>query len=138
MLTDNILVRIILLGLFLGAINISPQIGMLSLASISFLFIERNKRKVNQLKNIMQNSSSDSPAIKNIKSPETSPAQPAFNIPTQKNISFTPQEDSGDNSFKPVASSINQKVNLKTEPTNGSRFVIEKSFGWVNTELIQQ
>jgi predicted membrane metal-binding protein len=138
MLTDFILVRVVLLILFLAAINISPQVGMLSLASISFLFIERNKRKVKHIQSVMQQSTPDSPAIAGIQSPETAPEQPAFDTPVEKNISFSPQEDSGDNSFSPVARSMNQKEVLPTESSNGSKFVVEKSFSWVNTDLIQQ
>jgi len=137
MLTDYIVVRVVLLGLFLTAMNISPQIGMLSLASIGFLFIERNKRKVKHLQKVMQQSTPDSPAIAGIESPETAPAQPSFNKPTESNIPFSPQVDSGDNSFSPVAETLNQKGVLNTETVNGSRFAIKQSFGWVNTNLIQ-
>ena len=138
MLTDFIFVRVALLVLFLAAINISPQIGMLSLASIAFLFIERNKYKVRHLQSLMQQSTSDSPAIVAIQSPETAPEQPAFNTPVEKNISFSPQEDSGDNSFSPVERSMNQKEVLPTESADGSKFAIKQAFGWVNTDLIQQ
>jgi hypothetical protein len=138
MLTDFILVRLALLVLFLAAINISPQVGMLSLASISFLFIERNKRKVKHIQSVMQQSTPDSPAIAAIQSPETAPIQPTFNTPVEKNISFSPQDDSGDNSFSPVATTIDQKQVLKTESSDGSRYAIKQAFGWVNTELIQQ
>lgn len=138
MLTDFVLVRVVLLVLFLAAINISPQVGMLSLASIAFLFIERNKRKMKHIQNIMQNSSADSPAIASIETPETAPEQPAFNTPSETSVPFGPAAGSGDNTFNPVAETINQKEALKTEPTNGSRFVVEKSFSWVNTDLIQQ
>ena len=138
MLTDFIVVRIALLVLFLIAINISPQVGMLSLASISFLFIERNKRKVKHLQSVMQQSTSDSPAIRSIQTPETAPVQPTFDTPTQKNVSFAPQEDSGDNSFNPVARTMNQKIVLPTESSDGSKFAIKQAFGWVNTDLVQQ
>ena len=138
MLTDFIIVRISLLVLFLIAINISPQVGMLSLASISFLFIERNKRKVTHLKTVMQQSTPDSPAIQSIETPETAPVQPTFDTPTQTSVNFAPQQDSGDNSFNPVASTMNQKIVLPTESSDGSKFAIKQAFGWVNTDLIQQ
>ena len=137
MLTDLILVRLILLGLFLTAINISPQIGMLSLASIAFLFIERNKNKVKHIQTVMQQSTPDSPAIVSIETPNTAPVQPPFNNPVETNISFSPNEESGDNSFSPVANTINQKQILNTESANGSRFAIKQSFNWVNTDIIQ-
>jgi hypothetical protein len=138
MLTDLILVRLVLLGVFFVAINISPQVGMLSLASIGFLFIERNKRKVKELQGLMQLSTPDSPAIQSIQTPETAPAQTVFNIPVEKNIPFSPQEESGDNNFSPVAPTLDQKNVLATGSTDGSRFAIKQAFGWVNSSLIQE
>jgi len=138
MLSDLLLVRLVLLGVFLTAINISPQVGMLSLASIGFLFIERNKQKVRKLQGLMQLSTPDSPAIQSIQSPETAPAQPAFNTPSEKNVPFSPQEESGDNNFSPVSPTLNQKSVLPTGSTDGSRFAIKQAFGWVNSSLIQE
>ena len=138
MLSDLILVRLVLLGVFLMAINISPQVGMLTLASVGFLFIERNKNKVKHLQGLMQQSTPDSPAIQSIQSPETAPAQPTFNTPIEKNIPFSPQEESGDNNFSPVSPTLDQKSVLPTGSTDGSRFAIKQAFGWVNTSLIQE
>ena len=138
MLSDLLLVRVVLLGVFLTAINISPQIGMLTLASVGFLFIERNKNKVKHLQSMMQQSTPDSPAIQSIQTPETAPAQPAFNTPAEKNVPFSPQEESGDNSFSPVSPTLNQKDVLVTGSADGSRFAIKQAFGWVNTSLIQE
>jgi len=138
MLTDLLLVRLVLLGVFLTAINISPQVGMLAFASIGFLFIERNKNKVKHLQTVMQQSTPDSPAIQSIQTPETAPAQPAFNTPVEKNVPFSPQEESGDNSFSPVSPTLNQKDVLSTGSVDGSQFAIKQAFGWVNTSLIQE
>jgi len=137
MLSDLILVRIFLLAVFLAAINVSPLVGMLTLASIGFLFIERNKKKMLSLQKSMQQSSPDSDAIKSIETPETAPVQPAYEVPVETNIPFSPNEESGNNTFVPVGESINQKVALPTESVDGSRFVMRQSFGWVNTDLVQ-
>jgi len=138
MLTDLILVRLVLLGVFLTAINITPLVGMLSFAVIGFLFIERNKKKMLGLHLSMQQSSPDSKAIRSIRTPETAPEQPPFNIPSETNIPFAPNAESGDNNFAPVGESINTKMALPTESSDGSRFVVKQSFGWVNTDLVQQ
>jgi hypothetical protein len=138
MLTDYIFVRLFLLLFFIITINISPQAGMLSLAAIAFLFIERNKRKVQHLKQVMQPSTSESPAIQSIQTPDTAPEQPPFDTPVEKNISFSPQEDSGDNTFYPVAKTIDQKQILKTESSDGSRYAIKQMFNWVNTDIVQE
>jgi hypothetical protein len=138
MLTDLILVRLVLLGVFFAAINVSPQVGMLSLASIGFLFIERNKQKVRQLQGLMQLSTSDSPAIRSIQSSETAPEQPPFTESQQTNTAFSPQQESGDDTFNPVAPSLNEKTVLKTSSAQGSRFAIDQAFGWVNSSLIQE
>jgi hypothetical protein len=137
MLTDLILVRILLLSIFLFAISISPQVGILSLASIAFLFIERNRNKVKYIQGVMQNNVSNSEAVNSINTPETAPIQPEFNKPMESNISFSPNNETGDNTFDPVDKTIDQKQVLETESANGSRFVIKQSFDWVKTDLIQ-
>jgi len=138
MLSDLILVRLVLLAVFLAAINVSPLVGMLTLACIGFLFIERNKKKMVNLQRSMQQSSPDSEAIQNIVSSETAPVQPPYDVPLEANIPFAPNAESGDNNFVPVSESINAKSALPTESVDGSRFVVRQSFGWVNTDLVQQ
>ena len=137
MLTDLILVRILLLAIFLFAISISPQVGILSLVSIAFLFIERNRNKVKYIQGVMQNNASNSEAVNSINTPETAPIQPEFNKAMESNISFSPNNETGDNTFDPVDKTIDQKQVLETESANGSRFVIKQSFDWVKTDLIQ-
>jgi len=137
MLSDLLLVRFILLVGFLAAVGVSPTCGILSLAVIGLLFIERNKAKMRYLKRSMQQSDMESPAIQSIQTPETAPEQPAFEKPVETSVPFFPQEDSGDNMFYPVSASMNEKQPLPTESANGSRFVASQSFGWVNPALVQ-
>ena len=137
MLTDNILVRFFLLVGFLAAVGVSPTCGILALAVIGLLFIERNKAKMRYLKRSMQQSDMNSPAIQSIQTPETAPVQPAFEKPVESSVPFFPQEDSGDDMFYPVAKSMNEKQPLPTESSNGSRFAARQSFSWVNPALVQ-
>jgi hypothetical protein len=138
MLSDFVLVRLALLFIFLIAMNFSPLVGILTLACIGFLFIERNKKKMMGLQRSMQLSSPDSEAIRSITTPDTAPEQPPYEVPSQKNIPFAPNAESGDNGFVPVAETINSKVALPTESSDGAKFAIRQSFGWVNTDLIQE
>ena len=85
----------------------------------------------------MQNNVSNSEAVNSINTPETAPIQPEFNKPMESNISFSPNNETGDNTFDPVDKTIDQKQVLETESANGSRFVIKQSFDWVKTDLIQ-
>ena len=136
MVTDNILVRFFLLVGFLAAVGVSPTCGILALAVIGLLFIERNKAKMHHLRRAMQQSDMNSPAIQSIQSSETAPLQPDFDSPVESSVPFFPQEDSGDDRFYPVASSMNEKHVLPTEQSNGSRFSA-KLFNWVNPALVQ-
>jgi len=90
------------------------------------------------LQRSMQMSSPDSEAIRSITTPETAPDQPPFDVPSSSNIPFAPNAESGDNGFNPVAETINAKVALPTESADGAKFAIRQSFGWVNTDLVQQ
>jgi len=138
MLTDLLLVRLVLLVCFLAAINISPQTGVLSLAVIALLFIERNKQKVKYLQQLMQQSTPESQAIQDIQTPETAPIQPPFNKPSTTTFHFSPQEDTGNNEFEPVALTIDQKQVLPTETSNGSDKAIKQLFNWINPESLQE
>jgi hypothetical protein len=132
-LTDNILIRLALLAAIIAAAYVSPLVAVSTFIVIAFLFIERNKVKIHHLEKVMQQSTMDSPAIESIQTPETAPEQPAFDIPIVDSVPFMPQNDSGDDSFAPVAETINEKVPLPTEGSNdGSRKAINQLFSWVN------
>jgi hypothetical protein len=138
-LTDYIAVRILLLAVLIASAYASPVLAVATFVVLAFLFVQRNERKVAHLTQIMQQSTPDSPAIAGIVSPETAPEQPAFDVPSVKSIPFMPQADSGDDSFKPVAETINAKVPLPTERSNdGSQVAIEQLFEWVHPNLAQE
>jgi hypothetical protein len=137
-LTDTILVRIALLAGLISSAYISPVNAVASFVVIAMLFVERNNIKMRHLERAMQQSDPESPAIQSIVTPETAPEQPPFEQPTVRGMPFMPQEDSGDDSFAPVAESMNQKQPLPTEGSNdGSEKAIEQLFSWVNPDLAQ-
>lgn len=137
-LTDNILVRLALLAGLVSSAYISPINAVATFVVIAMLFVERNNIKMRHLERAMQQSGPDSPAIESIQTPDTAPEQPAFTQPTVRGIPFMPQADSGDDSFAPVAESMNQKQPLPTEGSNdGSEKAIEQLFSWVKPDLAQ-
>ncbi len=137
-LTDNIFVRVGLLAGLIRSAYISPVNAVASFVVIAMLFVERNNMKMRHLERAMQQSGPDSPAIQSIETPDTAPEQPPFEQPTIRGMPFMPQEDSGDDSFAPVAESMNQKQPLPTEGSNdGSEKAIEQLFSWVKPELAQ-
>ena len=80
-LSDSILVRIPLLLGFLYFAMLDPILGIVALTVVAFIFIQRNKLKVDKLVEIMSQSTQESPAVQSIVTPETAPAQPDFDIP---------------------------------------------------------
>ncbi len=138
-LTDNILVRVLLLAGLLSVAYVSPVVAIAAFLVLAMLFVERNKIRMQTLKRAMQQSSMESPAIASIVTPDTAPPQPPFENPEVTTFPFMPQVDSGDDSFKPVAKTINEKQPLPTEGSNdGSEKAIQQLFEWVNPNLAQQ
>lgn len=138
MLVDNIVVRLALLIGLVSVAYVSPMSAMVGFIVVAMLFIERNKHKMYQVRRAMQQSTMDSPAIESIVTPPTAPYQPPFEEPEKDYHSFFPQEDSGDNSFAPVAESQDHKQPLETEGSNdGSQKAIRQLFEWVNPDLVQ-
>ena len=132
-LTDALVVRLALLAGLIASAYVSPLTAVASLVLVAFLFMERNKVKMHHLERAMQQSDPESPAIADIVSPETAPEQPPFEEPRETSVPFMPQADSGDDSFAPVAESMNEKKPLPTEGSNdGSQKAIDQLFRWVN------
>lgn len=138
MLVDNVIVRLALLFGLVSVAYVSPMSAMVGFIVVAMLFIERNKHKMYQLRRAMQQSDMSSPAIESIVTPPTAPYQPPFEEPEKDYHSFFPQEDSGDNSFAPVAESQDHKQPLETEGSNdGSQKAIQQLFEWVNPDAAQ-
>jgi hypothetical protein len=130
--TDLFLVRLVLLVGLLVISYRNPLLGIAAFVLISYIFIERNKAKLRYLKQSMELSTKDSEAIVSIQTPVTAPDQPSFDIPKSNSIPFMPSEDSGDNTFEPVAPSIDTKQPLPTETSSGSDHAIHQLFKWVH------
>ena len=138
MLTDLLIVRLALLAGLIAVAYINPVVAIAAFIVLAMLFVERNKLRMQTLKKAMQQSTMDSPAIANIVTPDTAPPQPPFETPDIDVHQFMPQSDSGDDSFKPVAPTINEKQPLPTEGSNdGSEKAIHQLFEWVNPSLAQ-
>lgn len=137
-LTDFLLVRLGLLALLILSAYTSPINAIATFVLIALLFIERNRVKMSHMEKLMSQSYPDSEAIVSIQTPPTAPTQPAFEVPEVDSHPFMPQEDSGDNSFEPVAESINGKKPLPTEGSqDGVQVAIDQLFKWVNPNAVQ-
>lgn len=134
-LTDNLIVRILLLVSLIAAAKKNLSLGLLYFLVLANLFIQRNAQKVRQL--AMSLNTTENVAVDNIRTPPTAPVQPTFENPSAKTVPFMPDRESGDNTFNPVGESIDQKVVLPTETVDGSDKAIEQLFGWVNPTLAQ-
>jgi hypothetical protein len=131
-LTDNFLVRIALLvGLILVA-YMNPILAIAAFVLLALLFIKRNKAKVQMLSSTLAYNGSPSEAVASIETPATAPEQPPFDMPKESSVPFMPSTESGDNSFYPVAPSMNQKQPLPTETVDGSEKARHQLFEWVN------
>lgn len=138
MLTDLLVVRLALLAGLIAVAYINPVVAIAAFVVLAMLFIERNKIRMQTLKQAMQQSTMDSPAIASIVTPDTAPPQPPFENPEIGLHQFMPQADSGDDSFRPIAATIDEKQPLPTEGSNdGSQKAIHQLFEWVNPNLAQ-
>jgi hypothetical protein len=129
MWADNIVVRILLLLLFIGAVYVHPLVGLVMLMNIGLLFISRNKSKVDVLGSGFVISKPTDEAIVNIQTPETAPPQPEYMESETIVHEYKPSEDSGDNSFKPVGVTINEKFIPDTTSSHGSQKALEQILG---------
>lgn len=126
---DNMIVRLILLVGFAAAVYVNPLIGLLVLMNIGILFIARNKAKIDILRAETSIADSNSEAIQSIQTPPTAPPMPEYDEAGAQTYDYAPQEDSGDNSFEPVAESINMKVAPEPAISNSSYKAMHQLFG---------
>jgi len=116
LLTDNILVRIILLTVLLASSLAGPYVLLLTFVVILALLGLRNQMKINTVQpplfNTMASAIEDQPLLAEI-------PQPLFETPTDEAYEFAPQADTGSNDFEAVDTTINQKVVLPTQVPDG-------------------
>jgi len=138
-LTDNFLLRLAILVGLIGAAYKSPIHAIAAFIVIAFLFIERNKVKLHQLKAVMTMSNGpDSEAVAGIQTPSTAPFQPAFDVAPSGSIPFMPDAETGSDSFAPVAPTMDRKQPLPTESANGSHEAIQQLFEWVHPAVVNE
>lgn len=138
LLTDLLVVRLALFAGLIAVAYVSPVVAIAAFIVLALLFVERNKLRLDTLKQAMQQSTMDSPAIASIVTPDTAPPQPPFETPEVNMFQYMPQQDTGDDSFKSVAPTIDEKQPLPTEGSNdGSQKAIHQLFEWVNPNLAQ-
>jgi hypothetical protein len=118
-LTDNLIVRIILMGFVLASSLYGPYVLLLTFIVVLAVFGLRNHMKINR---IMPPSVAKLAEVNNIvdnDEVEVTIEQPSFQEPVQDSYDFSPQKDTGDNSFAPVDVSINQKVVIPSPRPDG-------------------
>jgi hypothetical protein len=119
-LTDNLIVRIILMGFVLASSFYGPYVLLLTFIVVLAVFGLRNHMKINRITPPsiaklaeVNNIVDDEPEV------EVPIEQPSFQEPVQDSYDFSPQKDTGDNSFAPVDVSINQKVVIPSPRPDG-------------------
>lgn len=126
-LTDNVVVRAVLILLILIYSMDSPMLGIMALLVVGLIFIQRNKYKLatgyTSHDEKLFKIDTVSPALEVLKTPPTAPIQPTYDTPAMEVHPFAPGVDSGSDEFKAVAETIDHKVILPTAPVRGSAVV---------------
>ena len=119
-LIDNLVVRIILMGFVLASSLYGPYVLLLTFIVVLAVFGLRNHMKINRIMppSVSKLAEVDS-MIFNEPEVEVPIEQPPFQKPVQDSYDFSPQKDTGDNSFAPVDVSINQKVVIPSVKSDG-------------------
>ena len=116
LLTDNILVRILLLTVLLSSSLAGPYVLLLTFVVVLALFGLRNQMKVNAVQ--PPRFDRMAPALE-MPTLQADIPQPLFEKPTDETYEFAPQPDTGSNEFQAVDTTINQKVVLPTQVPDG-------------------
>jgi len=116
LLTDNIIVRILLLTVLLASSLAGPYVLLLTFVVVLALLGLRNQMKINDVQPLrfdkMASAIEMPPVLAEI-------PQPLFETPTDEAYEFEPQADTGSNDFEAVDTTINQKVVLPTQVPDG-------------------
>ena len=114
-LTDNLIVRFILMAIVLASSLFGPYVLLLTFIVVLSIFGLRNQIKV---KTIIPPSMNTIAEVE-YSSPEVVINQPPSEVPNQESYNFEPQEDSGRNDFQPVDESINEKIVMNSAIPDG-------------------
>lgn len=115
MLLDNIVVRILMIGLLVYMVRSGPTVSILVLMTIAALFLERNRRKVGEA--LKKLDAMEVPKFADVQEAykKTMPVDvPEFSEPTHEETDFMPHETCDSDAFEPVDETINQKAVLST------------------------
>jgi hypothetical protein len=119
---DNLVVRIAVVILLLFMMNQGPTVGLFCFMTIALLFLERNRRKVEDaLRKLdaMEPPRMPQATVEEASRPQQTVPVPEFDAPEQDEMPFLPQEDAL-SEFEPVAPSMNQKAVLSSIYSDGS------------------
>ncbi len=118
LLTDNLLVRILIVFLLLFLISCGPTAGLFGLLTIGVLYLERNRRKVINARkrfDAMDVNFSKQMTVKQASEPQKTVPVVPFDIPPRDDeMPYIPTEDCGSDMWEPVAPTINHKNVLET------------------------
>ena len=117
LLTDNLIVRTILMGFVLASSLYGPYVLLLSFIVVLAIFGLRNNIKINR---IVPTYMSPPPDIPDEPEVEIEPVQESsLEKPVEQSYEYSPQDDTGTNSFSPVDISINEKVVMPSVKSDG-------------------
>jgi hypothetical protein len=122
-LLDNLLVRVVLLVGLVAAVYHGYATGLLALVVIGLLYMERNRRKVNQARQRFDNLTAE-----DLKKPQATVEEEAipqdtvpvveFDTPQDVEFGYLPQKKMGSDAFErvPFSENLDQKSPLPTVP----------------------
>lgn len=114
-LTDNLIVRLILMSIVLASSLCGPYVLLLTFIVVLSIFGLRNQIKA---KTIIPPSMNTIQEV-DYPSPEVVIDQPPPQVPDQESYNFEPQQDSGNDEFQPVGESINEKIVMNSVIPDG-------------------
>jgi hypothetical protein len=120
--TDNLFITLLLLLILVYSLNFGAFAGIFTFMAIALTFVERNRRKA--LPKLKSLSVMDASLTEQLApSPPMSPDEihPAPEEPEQDVLRFVPSSESGDNTFAPVAPTLNEKMPVPTIGPNNNK-----------------
>ena len=129
---DNVVVRLVLLAGASYALWLNPIVGLVAFMCVALFVIQRNKSKVDWLREQTLIAKPTDEAIVNIQTPETAPPMPEYEVPSTEVFQYEPEKDSGSNDFAPVAPSIDEKFIPDTAISNSSAKAMAQLYGNVD------
>lgn len=115
---DHVIIRVGMVLLLLYLISVGPTAGIFGLIAIGVLYLERNRRKIeNAVKKLdaMDIHLPNQATVQQASEPQKTVPVREFDTPDEEEYNFLPKDDTCDiTNFEPVAPSINQKAVLSS------------------------